>query len=440
MTQSEGPKPKGQKNKKLMLVRYGRMGFLGWFEHNESEIPKVNSRVVIKTRRGLELGSIVGQYSYRGGQFKYSPAQVEKYFNGPGKDFPLAEGGTFVRFATSEDIMEEKHLEASASEEAKCCTRFIEEMNLPMKVVDSEHLFGGERIVIYFTSNGRVDFRDLVRRIAREYQTRIELRQIGSRDEAKLVSDFESCGQECCCRRFLKILEPVNMRMAKLQKATLDPSKISGHCGRLKCCLRYEDETYRDLKTRLPRKNAVVKTAHGEGRVVGVQILTQLIIVQDAKGDREAYPLDEIESIDGRPVERLPVCKCDNAVDEFEENMFDNDDADSGDDSPFQRSAPRPHDVRPVREDVSPDESEPEEDDVPPEDDTQREDDMPREDAAPARQNRPDDRRNSNRRRRGRGRGRNRGPGGNNRGGERPADQRSNEGGGNGPAQTGKDL
>ncbi len=300
MAQTEGVKPKGQRNKKLMLVRYGRMGFLGWFEHNESKIPKVDSRVVIKTLRGLELGELVGQFNYRGGHFKSTPEQVEAYYKNASKDYPLAEGGTFVRFATDADLMEEKHLVASAKEEAKCCEKFIKEMELPMKVVDSEHLFGGERVVIYFSSNGRVDFRELVRRLAKEYQTRIELRQIGSRDEAKLISDFESCGQECCCRRFLKVLEPVNMRMAKLQKATLDPSKISGHCGRLKCCLRYEDETYRELKKGMPKRNARVKTVKGEGRVVAVHILTQLVVVQDEAGKREAYPVEEIEVLGGR--------------------------------------------------------------------------------------------------------------------------------------------
>lgn len=297
MAQAEGARPKSQKHKKLMLVRYGRMGFMGWFEHNEENIPKVNSRVVIQTMRGLELGDIVGQFNYRSGQFRSSPEQVNQYFNAKGKDYPLGQGGTFVRFATDEDLMEQTHLDASSKEEAKCCERFIKEMNLPMKVVESEHLFGGERIVIYFSSNGRVDFRELVRQLAREYQTRIELRQIGSRDEAKLISDFESCGQECCCRRFLKVLEPVNMRMAKLQKATLDPSKISGHCGRLKCCLRYEDDTYRDLKERLPKKNALVKTPRSEGKVVGVQILTQLVVVQDERGDREVFPVEEIQVI-----------------------------------------------------------------------------------------------------------------------------------------------
>ncbi|MBN1816079.1 MAG: hypothetical protein JW828_01885 [Sedimentisphaerales bacterium] len=307
MTQGEAPKPKQQKNKKLMLVRFGKMGLLGWFEHTEPTIPKTRSRVIIKTQRGLEIGDIVGEFNYRGGQFRSTVEQVEEYYPNRGKDFPLTEGGTFVRFATDEDLNEEKHLEASAQEEALTCQKFIREMDLPMKVIDAEHLFGGERIVIYFSSNGRVDFRELVRRLAREYQTRIELRQIGSRDEARLISDFESCGQECCCRRFLKVLEPVNMRMAKLQKATLDPSKISGHCGRLKCCLRYEDETYKDLRNRLPKKNSWVRTPSGDGRVVDSQVLTQLVMVQLGDSTHEAFSLDQIERIDGPPrEERIP--------------------------------------------------------------------------------------------------------------------------------------
>jgi len=146
-------------------------------------------------------------------------------------------------------------------------------------------------------SDGRVDFRDLVKRIAQEYQTRIEMRQIGSRDEAKLLGDVESCGQQCCCQRFLKHLKPVNMRMAKMQKATLDPAKISGYCGRLKCCLRYEDETYTDLKKRLPKKNTRVQTQKGQGRVVDTQILTQLVMVEYESGERIAAPVEDIEII-----------------------------------------------------------------------------------------------------------------------------------------------
>lgn len=302
MTQDESAKTKAQKhNNKWMLVRYGKMGILGWFEHNESQIPKNKSCVIVKTDRGLELGQLVGPYNYKGGNYRFSPEQVEAYYTQGNKDISITTGGKFVRFATHEDIREQEHLEASAVEEAKCCQRFADELGLNMKIIEAEHLFGGERIIFYFTSDGRVDFRELVKKLAREYQTRIELRQIGSRDEARLLSDYESCGLECCCKRFLKILDPVNMRMAKLQKATLDPSKISGHCGRLKCCLRYEDYTYRELKSKLPPRNTQVQTPKGVGIVVDFQVLTQLVVVQTPDGEKQAWPLEEIQILSDKP-------------------------------------------------------------------------------------------------------------------------------------------
>ncbi|MBN2182193.1 MAG: hypothetical protein JW715_09785 [Sedimentisphaerales bacterium] len=298
MSNSSETKQKQLKNVKYMLVRYGRMNSLAFFEHHETEIPKLCSRVVIKTERGLELGYIVGQLnSYRGGQFKLKESQIKEYFDNSGIDFCPSYAGKFVRYATADDISEERHLRKIVQEEIDCCRRIVKEMNLPMKIVDAEHVFGGERIIFYFMSDGRVDFRDLVKRIAQEYQTRIEMRQIGSRDEAKLLGDVESCGQQCCCQRFLKLLKPVNMRMAKMQKATLDPAKISGYCGRLKCCLRYEDETYNELKRRLPKKNTKVKTAQGQGKVVDSQILTQLVVVEYENGDKEAVDVEEIEII-----------------------------------------------------------------------------------------------------------------------------------------------
>ncbi len=286
------------KNKKHMLVRYGRMNMLGFFEHRENKISKTDSRVVIKTSRGLELGYLVGQLTaYRGGQFKLSEEQIQEYFEDSDIDFVPTRAGKFVRYATPEDISEERHLRKIAKEEMECCRRFVKEMELPMKIVDVEHVFGGERIIFYFMSDGRVDFRELVKRVAHEYQTRIEMRQIGSRDEAKLLGDAENCGQQCCCQRFLKLLKPVNMRMAKMQKATLDPAKISGYCGRLKCCLRYEDETYTELKKRLPKKNTKVETKNGRGKVVDIQILTQLVIIEYESGEKAAIPVDEIEII-----------------------------------------------------------------------------------------------------------------------------------------------
>ena len=290
------------KSKKYMLVRYGRMSTTGLFEHNETRIPKLNARVVVKTERGLELGYLVGQLTfYKAGQIRLSDDQIKAYFSDDQSQFPYEQAGKFIRFATVEDISEEQHLRKNAKEEVEYCKRFTQEMNLPMKIVDAEHIFGGERIIFYFKSDGRVDFRELVKKLAQEYQTRIEMRQIGSRDEAKLLGDVESCGQECCCKRFLKFLKPVNMRMAKMQKATLDPSKISGYCGRLKCCLRYEDKTYTELKNRLPRKNTRVKTMHGEGKVVDTQILAQLVVVEYDNGEKIAVPVSEIQIIGTPP-------------------------------------------------------------------------------------------------------------------------------------------
>jgi len=298
MTEPTATKPKQTRSSKYMLVRYGRMNNLGLFEHNETRIPKTITRVVVKTDKGLELGYLVGQLTcYKEGRFKLGDERIKKYFEDSGIDFTYDQGGKIVRYATAADINEEQHLQKITKEEIACCKRLIKEMNLPMKIVDAEHIFGGERIVFYFMADGRVDFRELVKNLAHEYQTRIEMRQIGSRDEAKLLGDVESCGQECCCRRFLKMLKPVNMRMAKMQKATLDPSKISGYCGRLKCCLRYEDKTYTELKRRLPRKNTKVKTKDGQGKIVDTQILTQLVVVEYEDGEKAVMPVDEIEII-----------------------------------------------------------------------------------------------------------------------------------------------
>ena len=290
-----------------MLVRYGRMNNLGLFEHNEAQVPKTPTRVVVKTDKGLELGHLVGQLSsYKDGRFRLAEEQIGSYYVNSEISFNPEPVGKVVRFATPDDVSEEQHLQKITQEEIACCEHFAKDLNLRMKIIDAEHIFGGERIVFYFMAEGRVDFRELVRRLAQEYQTRIEMRQIGSRDEAKLLGDVESCGRECCCLQFLQLLKPVNMRMAKMQKATLDPSKISGYCGRLKCCLRYEDETYTHLKQNLPRKGVLVQTQKGEGKVFDTQILTQLVIVEYANGEKAAYPLDEIAVAGGAPRRRPP--------------------------------------------------------------------------------------------------------------------------------------
>jgi cell fate regulator YaaT (PSP1 superfamily) len=152
--------------------------------------------------------------------------------------------GQIVREMTAEDRNELTRLQKRAKEQFAVCRQHIEQLGLKMQLVDIEHLFGGERIVVYYLAESRVDFRELVRALAGEFQTRIEMRQIGVRDEAKLLADYGDCGCQVCCNTHLVQMPPVSMRMAKLQKATLDPTKISGRCGRLKCCLRYEYESY----------------------------------------------------------------------------------------------------------------------------------------------------------------------------------------------------
>jgi cell fate regulator YaaT (PSP1 superfamily) len=157
----------------------------------------------------------------------------------------------------------------------------IAQRKLQMELVDVEHIFGGERIVFYYLAEKRVDFRELVKDLAKQFKARIEMRQIGVRDEAKLLADYGDCGKPVCCNTHLAEMPPVSMKMAKLQKATLDPAKISGRCGRLKCCLRYEYDTYEEYRRELPRVGATVMTRQGgQGRVVAQEILARTVLVR----------------------------------------------------------------------------------------------------------------------------------------------------------------
>ena len=274
------PKSSGQRRRRTILVRYGKMGFVGQFRHSEREIPAGITHVVTKTERGMEIGEIISPFCHRRGFCTIPSEKIDNYYKANGPSYPISTHGTIVRFASNTDLNDQHHLDANTKDKLRFCQQLINEKNLPMKLIDAEYLFGGERMIFYFMADGRVDFRDLVKELAHEFQTRIEMRQVGARDEARLVGDYETCGRECCCKNFLKVLQPVNMRMAKLQKATLDPSKISGRCGRLKCCLRYEDQVYTDLYKKLPRRNSRVLTEDGAGIVIEAQVLTQLVKIR----------------------------------------------------------------------------------------------------------------------------------------------------------------
>ncbi len=171
-----------------------------------------------------------------------------------------------------------------------------------MELVDVERILGGERLVVYFLADGRIDFRQLVRDLAKQFQTRIEMRQIGVRDEAKLLADYGDCGQPICCANFLSKMPPVSMKMAKLQKATLDPSKISGRCGRLKCCLRYEYDTYESLSRELPSPGSLVLTREGNVTVIAQDILSQQLTVKTEDNRRIMIHGDDVLSVT-RPAE-----------------------------------------------------------------------------------------------------------------------------------------
>ncbi|MBL7134718.1 MAG: hypothetical protein ISS78_11515, partial [Phycisphaerae bacterium] len=239
------------------------------------------TKLVIRTERGVELGEVVVPVCAQCDGLHLTSERLKEFVRENGSEYPFRRDGRVLRLANPQDVIDYRHLQQSAREAAKYCRQEIRAMNLAMKLVAVEHLLGGERLVFFFAAEHRVDFRDLVRKLASQYRTRIEMRQVGARDEARLVADYERCGQQCCCQSFLKDLRPVSMRMAKTQKATLDPSKISGRCGRLMCCLRYEDTTYEQLRKKLPRKNTWVRTADDViGRVVDTQIITQLVKIQ----------------------------------------------------------------------------------------------------------------------------------------------------------------
>src|SRR5262249_3627876 len=203
-------------------------------------------------------------------------------------------GGVIVRTVTAEDQEQCERLADAERQEFDACFRCIGQRKLQMELVDVEHLFGGERIVFYFLAEKRVDFRELVKDLAREYQTRIEMRQIGVRDEAKLLADYGDCGKPVCCNTHMVAMPPVSMKMAKPQKSTLARSKISGRCGRLKCCLRFEQDVYEEFQAELPHVGSRVLTAKGQGKVLAQEILARRVLVEFEDGRRLPVAVSEI--------------------------------------------------------------------------------------------------------------------------------------------------
>jgi len=292
------------------VVRYGAMRSIGEFRHNsETPIPR-GTKVVIRSERGVELGEVVVPICAECDRRHLTSDQLKQFIRDNGPDYPFRRDGRVLRLANPQDVIDYRHLEQSAREATAYCRQIIRDLSLDMRLIAVEHLLGGESLVFYFAAEHRVDFREMVRMLACQYRTRIEMRQVGARDEARLVADYERCGQQCCCQSFMKDLRPVSMRMAKTQKATLDPSKISGRCGRLMCCLRYEDATYEQLRKKLPRKNTWIRTAGGvAGRVLDAQIITQLVKIQLADSTFQTVANEDIveRDIEAPPTSDAPV-------------------------------------------------------------------------------------------------------------------------------------
>lgn len=242
-------------------VRFKEVGKVYYFDPDGEKF-SIGDKVIVETSRGTECGEVAADNRF---------VAEEKVV------MPLKK---VLRFATPEDLRhveDNKILEKQAFE--KCLVK-IAEHELDMKLVDVEYTFDNSKVIFYFTADGRVDFRELVKDLAAVFRTRIELRQIGVRDEAKMMGGLGICGRPFCCSQFLGEFAPVSVKMAKEQGLSLNPTKISGTCGRLMCCLKYEQDGYEDLMKTTPRVGSVVRTPEGNGTVIDVNLMTGMLSIK----------------------------------------------------------------------------------------------------------------------------------------------------------------
>lgn len=265
----------------IIGVKFKGAGKVYYFDPDEA-ILNAGDYVVVETSRGIECGTVT-----------FGNREI----NDDGLNRPLKK---IIRPATAEDIA---HLEDNRKKEEKAygiCLKKIIEHNLKMKLVTVEYTFDNNKILFYFTADGRVDFRELVKDLAGIFRTRIELRQIGVRDESKMLGGLGICGREFCCKGFLSDFQPVSIKMAKEQGMSLNPVKISGTCGRLMCCLKYEQEAYSDLLKKTPKIGAYVSTPDGKGTVVDQNLIKGILNVQLQKNPDsppKSYKVNEVKFI-----------------------------------------------------------------------------------------------------------------------------------------------
>ena len=277
---------------KVVGVRFRNAGKIYYFDPGKNEM-EVGSHVIVETARGVEYGTVL-----------IAPKNVDdsKVIQ------PLK---PVIRVATAEDDKAEAKNKDKEKEAYRICQEKINKHKLDMKLVEAEYTFDNNKLLFYFTADGRIDFRELVKDLAAVFRTRIELRQIGVRDETKILGGIGICGRELCCKSYLSEFAPVSIKMAKEQNLSLNPTKISGVCGRLMCCLKNEEETYEYLNSRLPNMGETVTTIDGfKGEVQSINVLRQqikvLIEVNDEKELRE-YKVDELKFRPRRRKENLKL-------------------------------------------------------------------------------------------------------------------------------------
>ena len=264
---------------KVVGVRFKKAGKVYYFDPADLNIEK-DSNIIVETARGIEFGEVV--ISNREVSEEEIVAPLKKV----------------IRVATEKDIQQAAENQKKEKQAFETCTKKIKEHNLDMKLIDVEYTFDNNKILFYFTADGRIDFRELVKDLATIFKTRIELRQIGVRDETKMMGGMGFCGRELCCSSYLGEFEPVSIKMAKEQGLSINPAKISGTCGRLMCCLKYEHEVYEEKLKRIPKVGAIVSTPVGQGMVVEVNLLKELVKVRLDKGDQadlKVYDANELK-------------------------------------------------------------------------------------------------------------------------------------------------
>ncbi|WP_433746080.1 PSP1 domain-containing protein [Falsibacillus pallidus] len=257
-------------------IRFKKAGKIYYFDPGDFAVEK-GSYVIVETARGVEHGKVVVERKQVGEHDVVLPLKK------------------VIRIADHKDRMIIDENRAAAKEAYEVCCDKIIEHQLDMKLVDVEYTFDRNKVIFYFTADGRVDFRELVKDLAAIFRTRIELRQIGVRDEAKMLGGIGPCGRMLCCSTFLGDFEPVSIKMAKDQNLSLNPTKISGLCGRLMCCLKYENDEYEAAKEELPDLGEIIKTPLGSGKVVGLNILERVLQVDLPEQERVLeFTLEEL--------------------------------------------------------------------------------------------------------------------------------------------------